>query len=581
MIRPTRSHRSQSRHWTRLTPFAALFVLIGALAVPAVAAQQTAETPSPVPVPEGLSSPRATMTTFLEAFYTGDEPDFEKAASCLDLSVVPESRRGSRGAILAAQLKEVLDRTRYIDVTEISDDPDAEPWSLKVADGRRIELDRQEDGRWLFTASTVEGLDLMVSEVEDQAVVEGVEKTVDSRLTSNWLRSKAPESLRRRILRLEGWQWIGILVLFVVGLVVGRLAVAILQGPAMLWLRRWAKDVDERLVRSALNPMGALAMVLVWWFGISWLRLPISVLGWYSGLVDIVLILTAALTAYRLVNVLTDVMEKRAHKTVSRFDDLLVPMVRNALKVTVVVAAVVTLADTFDHDFTTILAGLGIGGLAVALAAQNTISNLFGSLTVLIDRPFQVGDWIVVGSAEGVVEEVGFRSTRIRTFYNSRITLPNSQLTSASVDNFGERQYRRWSTRLQVAYNTLPENVDAFCAGIRELILRHPHTRKDYFHVAFNEFGASGLEIMLYVFFVTADWAEELKERHRLGVDIMRLAGELGVEFAFPTQTVYLRQEEWEAGTPSPDFPAASETLREEAVLTARRLTGEPPLESS
>ena len=111
----------------------------------------------------------------------------------------------------------------------------------------------------------------------------------------------------------------------------------------------------------------------------------------------------------------------------------------------------------------------------------------------------------------------------------------------------GERRFRRLSTKFAIAYDTPPETVDAFCEGVRELVLRHPYTRKDYFHVYFNEFGAACLEIMLYVFFETPDWATERRERHRLAVDILRLAHELGVAFAFPTQTVYLREEPWKA----------------------------------
>jgi MscS family membrane protein len=188
---------------------------------------------------------------------------------------------------------------------------------------------------------------------------------------------------------------------------------------------------------------------------------------------------------------------------------------------------------------------------------------------------------------EGTVEEVGFRSTRIRTFYNSLITLPNSNLIKASVDNLGDRTYRRWSTRLGIAYSTPPERIDAFCEGIRELVRKHPYTRKDYYHVYLNDFGADSLEILLYVFFKTPDWATELRERHRLGVDILRLAAELGVEFAFPTQTVFLRTDDWTAPRRAGrEYPRESRTLRNEASSLAGDLVDDalggrtpPPVE--
>jgi len=159
-------------------------------------------------------------------------------------------------------------------------------------------------------------------------------------------------------------------------------------------------------------------------------------------------------------------------------------------------------------------------GLAFALAAKDTVENLFGSVTVLIDRPFQIGDGVVIDDLEG--------------------TVPNSRLVNTAVDNLGARRYRRLKCMIGVQYDTNPERLDAFCEGIRELIRLHPYTRKDYYMVYFNEFSDSSLNVLLYVFFETPDWATELRERHRLLVDIVRLARRLGVGFAFPTRTLHL-----------------------------------------
>jgi MscS family membrane protein len=178
------------------------------------------------------------------------------------------------------------------------------------------------------------------------------------------------------------------------------------------------------------------------------------------------------------------------------------------------------------------------------LAAKDMIGNLFGSVTVVMDRPFHIGDWVVIGDVEGTVENVGFRSTRIRTFYNSLVSLPNAQLTTTKIDNMGARQYRRMSTLLSLTYDTPPERIEAFCAGIRQLVELHPYMRKDYYHVYLNQFAAASLDILVYVFWKTPDWGKELQERQRFLLDILRLAKELQVEFAFPTQTLMLRQDQ-------------------------------------
>jgi MscS family membrane protein len=225
-------------------------------------------------------------------------------------------------------------------------------------------------------------------------------------------------------------------------------------------------------------------------------------------------------------------------------------MVTRSLRVFVVVIGIIFIADNLDVDVSSLLAGRGVGGLAFALAAKDLLGNFFGSLTVLLDRPFHIGDWVIIGDVEGTIETVGFRSTRVRTFYNSLITMPNSILTTTKIDNMGARRYRRMKSMLSLTYDTSPEKIDAFCEGIRELIQLHPYMRKDYYQVYFNEYGAASLDILVYVFWETPDWNTELRERHRFLLDILRLAKQLDVEFAYPTQTLYLKQDDGQRDTP-------------------------------
>ena len=166
---------------------------------------------------------------------------------------------------------------------------------------------------------------------------------------------------------------------------------------------------------------------------------------------------------------------------------------------------------------------------------------------------------------EGTVLRVGLRSTRIKTFYDSEIAVPNNQLTNMHVDNYGRRKYRRFTTKIGLQYDTPPEKIEAFCEGIRKLILERPHTRKNYFHVYFNEMASSSLNILLYVFWEVKDWSQELTERHRLLIDILRLAKTMEVEFAFPTQTLHLFNEgPHETKTIEHNFHEAGQKLAQE-----------------
>jgi MscS family membrane protein len=298
----------------------------------------------------------------------------------------------------------------------------------------------------------------------------------------------------------------------------------------------WGQD----LLDAAARPLGLLAMS-----GIVALGLP--VLGLPAGLAAILglAVRTAAASAvvwvaYRVVDLLAAYMAEKAAKTTTRLDDQLVPLVRRALKVAIVAIGAVFVLQNLNIDVASLLAGLGLGGLAFALAAKDTVSHLFGSITIFLDKPFQIGDWVQTCGVEGIVEEVGFRSTRIRTFYNSLVTVPNGKLTDAIVDNYGMRRYRRCFTTLSLTYSTTPEQLEAFCNGVRAIIAAHPKTRKDYYEIHFSGYGEASLNVMLYFFFEVANWTEELRARHEIFLDVLRLSKELRVDFAFPTQTLHI-----------------------------------------
>ena len=197
---------------------------------------------------------------------------------------------------------------------------------------------------------------------------------------------------------------------------------------------------------------------------------------------------------------------------------------------------------------------------------------------MLLDRPFQVGDWVVIEDVEGTVTAVGMRSTRVRTFYDSLVTVPNSILVNNKVNNYGMRAYRRWTTKIGLLYETRPEQVEAFCEGVRELVREHPYMRKDYYQVFLNEFGASAIEVLVYVFWSAPDWQTELRERHRFMLDVMRVAEAVGVSFAYPTRTVYLARSPGIPEVPEDLSPTQDKALNEQRGREAtRRVTKDAP----
>ena len=212
------------------------------------------------------------------------------------------------------------------------------------------------------------------------------------------------------------------------------------------------------------------------------------------------------------------------------------------MRLLVIFVSVFNLLNILGINTTALISGASIGCLALAFASQDTVKNLIGTFMIFLDKPFQIGDWIEAGSVVGTVEEVGFRSTRVRAADTSLFQIPNSTLSEMVVNNKGLRLYRRHRIKLGIRYDTPPELIEAFVDGIRKIIKAHPNTRSDAYNVEFTGFGDSALLILMNTYFLSLDWGVEQSSKHRLHITIVKLAKTLGVDFAFPSTTVMIEQ---------------------------------------
>ncbi len=353
-----------------------------------------------------------------------------------------------------------------------------------------------------------------------------------------------PEIGQDRYLGLYLWQLIGLLVIILVGLILHKLFTFIIEIGLFKILAKYGyTDVGRKYLLPVARPFSYFLMIAYALVFVRILQLPVESGRFIIGTLNILQPLAVTIVFYKLVDVFGSYLKIMALKTESTLDDQLVPLVRKALKFfVVIVGGLIILREGLNVDIWPILTGLSIGGLAVALAAQDTLKNFFGSIMIFIDKPFQIGHWITSGDIDGTVEEVGFRSTRIRTFRNSLMYVPNAKLADSVVDNHGLRVYRRFFTTITVTYDTPPALVELFVEGLRTIVEKHPDTRKDTFHIYFNDLGAHSLNIMFYIFFNVPTWGEELRARHEVLIEVMKLAETLGVRFAFPTQTLHLEE---------------------------------------
>lgn len=198
------------------------------------------------------------------------------------------------------------------------------------------------------------------------------------------------------------------------------------------------------------------------------------------------------------------------------------------------VAVLVVGAQHLGIPAYSVIAGLGVGGIAVALAAKDSLANLLGSLLIMLEKPFRVGHWIKVEDTEGIVESIGFRSTRIRTFYDSLISIPSNQLVNSTVDNMALRKYRRVRTILHLGYDTPADRVEAFIEAIKQIIQIHPHTLKDRSRIWLDDFGEYGLHIVVNFFLDLSDTSLEKLERQKILLEILKLAESMAIQFVVP-----------------------------------------------
>lgn len=476
-----------------------------------------------------LSSPYQTVYTHLanlqdESFH----PDL--AAKALNLS----EEQSQQGQELAIKLKQIFDGKGY----EI--DLDIMPKSSSYIDtttGKaRFTVDERlpqvylekVGNKWLYSAKTVKSINDLHADVYPW----GTDQLV--KLLSNG-------NSHNKYFGLYSWQILGIFILVFLSFLVHKFLTWIFERIIVrLLIKSGQKTIAGQYIKPVAKPFSLLAVAVILVVLVPVLQLPINFAKYIILFIKAVIPVFGTMVFYKLVDLLAAHFEKLASRTESTLDDQLVPLVKRALKVFVVITGGLFTLQNLNFNITALLAGISIGGLAFALAAQDTLKNLFGSLMIFVDRPFQIGDWIISDKIDGSVEEVGFRSTRVRTFHNSVTYVPNGKMADMTIDNMGMRQYRRYKTSLTITYDTPADLVDVFVKGLEKIVLEHPATRKDYYNIYLNNFGGSSLDILFYIFFEVPTWPEELKARHEVMLSIIKLAEELGVRFAFPTQTVHM-----------------------------------------
>jgi MscS family membrane protein len=338
------------------------------------------------------------------------------------------------------------------------------------------------------------------------------------------------------------WQVLGLLLALGSGAMVRAASTKLLASRVAVALARHGDHADAQKLARVARPVGTMLLCAVVWYALPLLELGPRASEILLVALRLVVTTTAVLMIYRTVDLVSDVFSRRAEKTESKIDDQLIPLIRKCLKVFVACLGFIFVLQNLNVDVASLLAGASLGGLAFTLAARDTVANLFGSISIFADQPFQVGDYVAIDGKEGIVLEVGMRSTRIRTFYESVLAIPNAVIANAVIDNYSMRRIRRQMATVRLVYGTPPDRVEAFVEGVRRIMRETPAVRDEGCEVHFKDLGESALEILLYYFLKVDSWSGELRERQAINLRIMRLAEELDVTFALPARTVHLER---------------------------------------
>lgn len=347
----------------------------------------------------------------------------------------------------------------------------------------------------------------------------------------------------------------------ILAIVVRWVILRLMDGYLKRLVDRTQSTYDNKVHAAMRRSVGYFTLLGGCYLAITFIELPVDPINWQliaGRVLATLFMVSAGLLIYRITEItLSFLTEDNPQTKKSILDDKFLPLLRDVTKVGLILLVAVGLAQTWGYSPAGILAGAGIGGLALAFAAQDAVANVFGSFVVFSDKPYKIGDWIQIAGIEGTVEEIGIRSTRIRLFDQALVSVPNKTVTNESIYNYSEMPIRRISLDLRLALDTQPEQVLAVVKDTRELLKGHAGIDQEYWVVSLSELSVYSLDVIVYCFTRSTVWEEYLEVKQDLLLRIMDICRRHGARVAMPTSTVYYQGEQVALPAGLPQLPGA------------------------
>lgn len=535
-------------------------LLLCCLLLLATARNALASDPHPLAPPD-RSSPRATLQSFIAQMnaahraYSANTGGsdvaqaFRRAIDCLDLREVAPTLHFDVGGYSALLLKEVLDRLDVPAAAAIPGaDTDLERWTIPQTEIAIVRVKEGElAGQYLFSQRTVERLHEFYDHAKHLPYRDGaVSGLLDIYLEnpgglvpSHWAEQLPAWSLNR-VFDRPVWKWLALIAYLVV-------SVVLVRGVRRLG-SYWDHRFGERLAYLRFGTLSvAITLVLLAWALDIYVDDVIGLRGEVEAFIKrgtlVLAFAFAVFCVYAVFELIASAMIASTHRPAGSANAHLTRLLVRIVGIAVIVFVVVEASAYLGWAVAPVVAGLGVGGIAVALAARPTIENVIGGLTLFADKPFRVGDLCRLGEDIGHIQEIGLRSTRIRTLERSLVSIPNADLAVMKIDNLGQRDRRLLHTTLGLRYETKPDQLRWVLAKIREMLLAHPKTSPDDMRVRFTGFGDYSLDVEIYVYLECQTQRSFRAISEDLLLRVIDIVQEAGTAFAFPSQVTYLSRD--------------------------------------
>ncbi len=351
--------------------------------------------------------------------------------------------------------------------------------------------------------------------------------------------------LQGELFGVQRWKYLAALIYVFLAFYSSKIIDFVIIGQLKRWAAKTATNLDDLLLDLVRGPIKVVSFVILLHVGIRLFSWPPWVEDYMSKGLRVIVAWSLTYTVLKAVDVLIKYWRSRLGADTDRvFDDHLFPIISKSTKAFIAVLAILLTCQNLGLNITSLLASLSIGGLALGLAAQDTVANLFGAVAIFMDKPFRIGDVVRVDSVHGTVEMIGLRSTRVRNLDGHLITVPNKTMGNAIVTNITLRPNIKTEMNIGITYDTPVEKVEQAIQILERHFQADPKT-KDLI-VSFNRFADSSLNLYVAHWWDGTDWKEYMAGLQKLNLGLMRKFNEAGINFAFPTQTLYLKQDsEW------------------------------------